>query len=247
MLALVRLVTPLLNLASDLLVQFADGGCADPGAPEGLGDVLDPAHRDAGVVHLQHRLLDTGLPAAVSLDDRGLERQAAQLGHLQRHLACLGMQLALVMASPGIDPIGAMFVALRTAELVGLSIKHGVEGLLHSGSDDIAQVLLHELLVDLDDLPQGVGRNGGGASRDRRVYSVRGHGGFWFELSVNPLQANPHKKRETYRTLSLIATISIYQYSLIIFIAPGKPVLQKKEYSHEPLIAPNIYCATTGL
>ena len=154
MLALDRLVTPLLNLASDLLVQLADGGCAAPGTPEGLGDVLDAARRDAGVVHLQHRLLGTRLPAAVSLDDRGLERQAAQLGHLQRHLACLGIQLALVMASPGIDPIGAMFVALRTTELVGLSIKHGVEGLLHSGSDDLAHVLLHELLVDLDDLPK---------------------------------------------------------------------------------------------
>jgi len=45
--------------------------------------------------------------------------------------------------------------------------------------DHLAEVLLHDRLVDLDDLAQGLGRRGRGASCDRRSYCVIGHVGCW--------------------------------------------------------------------
>lgn len=85
--ALDRLVPPGLDLASHLLVELADSGGADARAPQGLRDVLDPAHGHPGVIHLQERLLHGGLPALVALNDGRLEWQRAQLGDLQRDLA----------------------------------------------------------------------------------------------------------------------------------------------------------------
>jgi hypothetical protein len=120
------------------------------------------------------------------------------------------VQLPLVVAGPGVDALGAVFVALGAAQPVRIGIEHGVERLLDRRAHHLPKVLLDQLLVDVNDLAQGLGRlgTGGGASRDRRSYGLFGHVGLWFGLSVNPPAANPYKMCETCRTLSALLTIA---------------------------------------
>lgn len=63
----------------DAEVRDGDGGHAE--SPEHLAHVLDPPGRDAGEVHLNHRLPVARLAPAVALDDRGGEPYALELGH----------------------------------------------------------------------------------------------------------------------------------------------------------------------
>jgi hypothetical protein len=143
-------VAPGLDVTVDLLVQLADRTGADPGAPQGLGDVLDAAGGHAGQVHLDQSLLHRGLAAAVAFDDGRLERQIAQLRHVQLHLTGLGLELAGVVAGAGVEPVGGALVTLGAAEFVGLGVEEGIEGLLHGVADDAVQVLVDLLVVDLD-------------------------------------------------------------------------------------------------
>lgn len=83
MLVLDRPVPPGLDLGVDLLVEVGDRARAHSRAPERLGDVLDPAHRDASEIHLDQRLLDRALPSPIALDDCRLESLAPQLRDLQ--------------------------------------------------------------------------------------------------------------------------------------------------------------------
>ena len=87
MLALDRPVPPGFDLGVDLLVEVRDRARAHPRAPQRLGDVLDPAHRDPGEIHLDQRLLDRALPATVALDDSRLEGLPPELRNLQADLA----------------------------------------------------------------------------------------------------------------------------------------------------------------
>ena len=64
--------------------------------------------------HLFHR----GLAPAIPLDDRRLERQAAQLRNLQRHLAGPGVQLPVVAASTRVLATLRLLVLPRTAKMV---------------------------------------------------------------------------------------------------------------------------------
>ena len=149
-LALDRPIAPLLDLDGDLLVELADRAGTDPGAPERLGDVLDATHGHTGQVHLHQRLLDADLPAPVALHDRALEWEVPKLRHLERHLARLRMQLAFVMAGPGVDPIRRMLVALRAAKLVCFGIQKGVQRLFHGRYNDFVEVVLDQGFIDGD-------------------------------------------------------------------------------------------------
>ena len=46
-------------------------------APQGLGDVPEPAYRHIHQIHLHHRFLHRGPPTPVALDDCRLEVSAA--------------------------------------------------------------------------------------------------------------------------------------------------------------------------
>src|SRR5262245_56003687 len=82
-----------------------------PRAPQCLRDVLDPAHRYPGQIHLDQRLFDRALAPPIALDDRRLERLPAQLRNPQPHLTGLGLQAALVVAGAGIATRGAALIA----------------------------------------------------------------------------------------------------------------------------------------
>lgn len=75
-----RAVPPLLDRGERLLVEVRDGRGGDARHPEDLGYALDPPGRDPGEVHLDHGLLDGGLPPAVALDDRRREARPLELG-----------------------------------------------------------------------------------------------------------------------------------------------------------------------
>jgi hypothetical protein len=128
-------------------------------------DGLDPPHRHAGQVHLDQRLLDRGLAPPVALDDRRLKGRLAQLGHLQGHLTGLRLQLATVAPGPRVLAGLRALVAPGLAHLVSLRIEQAVERLLDAAAHQLAQVILHGLLVDADDIRQHLGilalRHGG--------------------------------------------------------------------------------------
>ena len=142
MLALDRLVPPRLDLPVDLLVQIGHRAGAYPRAPQRLGDVLDPADRHPGQVHLDQGLLHRALPPAIALDDRRLERLLPQLRHLQRHLAGLRLQLALVAPGPHVPSGLSPLVAPGVAEPIGLRLQHRVQRLLDRAPDNLVQMLL---------------------------------------------------------------------------------------------------------
>src|SRR5262249_3025964 len=95
-------------------------------------------------------LLHRGLAAAVALDDGRLERQVAQLRHLQLDLTRPGVQLAGVVAGAGVEPLGGPLVTPGAAQVVGLGVEQGVDGGLDAVADHLVEVPVDLLLVDLD-------------------------------------------------------------------------------------------------
>src|ERR1700721_3891375 len=104
MLALDPPVPPGLELGVDLLVQVRHRARADAGAPQCLGDVLDPADPNPSQVHLDQRLLDRALAPAVTLDDGRLEGLAPKLRNLEVYFARYRVQRPFVAAGPGVLP-----------------------------------------------------------------------------------------------------------------------------------------------
>src|SRR6516164_2680010 len=78
-LALDRTIAPGLDCPVDLLVQVRHRRGRHPRPPQCLRDVLDPAHRHPGQIHLNQRLLHRALAPPIALDDSRLERLLAQL------------------------------------------------------------------------------------------------------------------------------------------------------------------------
>ncbi len=140
------------------------------------------------MVHLDQCFLHARLPPAIALDNRRLERELAQLGHLQGDFARLGLQRTFVVPGTRVQPVRAVLIALRSAQLVRLRVQHRIKGLFHGRSHHLTQVLLHQLLVDLDHLSHRlIGRRG--ASRVHRVFSHCS--GFQFGLSGYPSLRHP--------------------------------------------------------
>jgi len=173
MLALDRTVPPGVDRRVDLLVEITNGGRRNPRAPQRLGDVLDPAHGNAGKIHLDQRFLDRRLATPVALYDRRLERLTPKLRHLQCHLAGLGLEAALVVAGTGITTGLGALVALRIAQPVRLGIEQRVQRLLDRTAHDAVQMSLDPLVIDPDHVAQ--------RSRNRRILTR--HGGFLLWLS----------------------------------------------------------------
>ena len=103
-------------------------------------------------VHLDQRLLDRALPAAVPLDDRGLEGLAPQLWYLEAYFAGAGLQRSFVAASSGVLPRLAPFITARATELVCLSIQHRIQCLFHRAAHHLTKMVPDPGFVDLDHL-----------------------------------------------------------------------------------------------
>ena len=138
----------------DLLVEVADRTRADSRSPQGLSDILNTTDGDAGQIHLHERFLNRSLTTFITLDDGGLEGLLAQLGHLEVHFTCFGVELPVVMTSTGINAIRRSFVSLDATHGVGLGIQHGVHGLLDGASYQLTEVILNLRLIDVNDFTQ---------------------------------------------------------------------------------------------
>src|SRR6476660_10500319 len=152
MLTLDAAVPPSLDLGVDLFVEVGHCARAHPRPPQSFGDVLHPTHRNARQVHLDQRLLDRALAAAVPVDDRRLKGLAAQLWNLEIHFARAGLQCPLIAAGPGVLTSLAALVAASAAELVCLSIQHGIQRLFHRATNQLAKMVPDTGFIDLDHL-----------------------------------------------------------------------------------------------
>src|SRR5215467_11951851 len=153
-LALDRTIAPRLHRPVDLLVQVRHRRGRHPRPPQCLRDVLDPAHRHPGQIHLDQRLLHRALAPPIALDDSRLERLLAQLRYPQPYLASLGLQAALVVASAGIATRLAALIPLRIAQPICLGIEQGVQRFLHGPPHHPVEVALDPLIVNRDDVVQ---------------------------------------------------------------------------------------------
>ena len=151
-----RLAAPGFDLLVDLLVEVRHRPWRDPRTPEGLGDVLHTPDRDARQVHLHQSLLDRGLPAPVAFYDRRLESLTPELGNLQLHLAGARLQLPIVAPCPRILPRLRALIALGIAQTIRLRLQKRVQRLLDAAAHDLAQVILNALVVNPDDVRQGL-------------------------------------------------------------------------------------------
>src|SRR5215472_10718974 len=115
MLTFDRPVAPCLDRSVNLLVQVRYRRRRHARAPQGFGDVLNPPHRDPGQIHLDQSFLDRVLAPPVTLNNGRLECLRPKLRNPQLNLSGLGLQLALVMAGPGIAACLAALVTLRIA------------------------------------------------------------------------------------------------------------------------------------
>jgi hypothetical protein len=68
--------------------------------PQSLRDVLNPAHRHAGQIHLDQRLLDRALTPLVALDDRRLEGLRPKVPERPASLCCSPETLAGAIQRP---------------------------------------------------------------------------------------------------------------------------------------------------
>ena len=143
-----RPAPPFLDGLERFLVQVRHGGRRHARAPQDLGDVLDAPRGDPGQVHLDHGLLDGGLPALVPLDDGGGEPHSLELGHPEGHLARGGGEPALVVAGAvGLAPCRPL-VAVGAYQVVGLLLEKGVQGVLDCSSDELLELAAHGGLVE---------------------------------------------------------------------------------------------------
>jgi hypothetical protein len=103
------------------------------------------------------RRLDRALAPPLTLDDRRLEGLRPKLRHPQTVLAGLGLQLALVVPSPGVPACFAALIALCVAQPTRLGLQQRVQRLFHATSHHPVEVRLNSVIVNVMTLPNGLG------------------------------------------------------------------------------------------
>ena len=155
---------------------------------------------NAGQIHLHQGFLDRALPPSVTLDNGCLKRNIAQLGNLQAHTSCFGIQLALVVTRPIIAPAVTAFIAIGANKSVRFRVKQRIQGLFNRTADNPAQMVLNAFVINVDDITQ-------------QCRVILCHGGFscrWLILRKTSLRQfrgrQPHSQMcETFCTLSSFA------------------------------------------
>ena len=133
--ALQGAVAPILDVDIGFLVQLTDGGRRNLAAPQCLGDVLHLAHGDACQVHFDQSLLHAALPAAIPLDDGGLERHALEPGDMERDVTGgRGKIPVIVAASVALTSLAAL-IARRLRQRLRLLFQQLVQGFFYTSSN----------------------------------------------------------------------------------------------------------------
>ena len=114
-----------------------------------MRNIFHAPHAYAGQIHLDQRLFHRRLAPLVSLDDRRLEGQRAQLGHGQSNVSGLGLKMPVIAASAGILAVLDAFVLAGAAKMVGFGVQKRVQRLFHRGPHHFVQMRLDAPSVDL--------------------------------------------------------------------------------------------------
>ena len=117
------------------LVQLADGGGRYLVAPQGLGDVLHPTHRDAGQIHLNERFLNTALTTAVPLNDGCLKRDPLEARHLECDISRSSGEVPAVVAAAVALTLLAALVPGRLCQFLRLGLQQLIQGFFHAAAD----------------------------------------------------------------------------------------------------------------
>ncbi len=152
MLSLNGPLAPFYDLGVDLLVQVRNRAWRYPGAPQGLGDIFNPANRNARQIHLNQGLFDTAFPALIALDNGCLESLATQLRHPQLHFARLGVKGPLIAACPCILAAFIALVAAGSAQTVSFCIEHRIESFLDSSANHLSQMIPNTAFIYPNDV-----------------------------------------------------------------------------------------------
>ena len=78
----------------------------------------------------------------------GFEQQIPQPRHLQRHRARLGLQRAVIVSGPRVEPFRRTGVTLGATQFVGLRFQQAVQGLFDRLPHHLAHVRANLLLLD---------------------------------------------------------------------------------------------------
>jgi hypothetical protein len=111
------------NAFIDLLVEVAESNGTDSYPPKGLGDVLYPANRDTGWIHLDQGLLYGGLSKPVPLNDGRLKLVFMEFGNLQGDFPGLGVKASFLMPCSGIFPGLGPFIGARITKLISFCVQ----------------------------------------------------------------------------------------------------------------------------
>ena len=150
--ALQRTVAPILNMDIRLLVQLADRGRRHLAAPQSLGNVFHTTYGYTCQIHLDEGFLHAAFPAAIALDDGGLERDALETGHMQRHVAGgRGKVPVIVPASVALAGLIAL-VASSLGQFLCFLLQKLVQRLFYAPSDQFFDLPLDNFLVELYNL-----------------------------------------------------------------------------------------------
>ena len=115
--------------------------------PQCLRDVLHAAHRNACQVHLNESLLHAALPAAIPLNDGGLEGHALEARDMERDVAGGGGKVAVIVAAAVALTGLAALVAGRLCQGLRLLFQQLVQGFLHAAPDQFLDLPLDYFLV----------------------------------------------------------------------------------------------------
>ena len=127
-----RAVPPVLNVDIRFLIQLADGGRRHLASPQSLGNILYAPDRHACQVHLNEGFLHAALPAAIPLNDGGLEGDPFELGYLEGNIPGSGGKIAAVVAAAVSLALLITLVPGRLGQLLSLSLQQLVESFLYA-------------------------------------------------------------------------------------------------------------------
>ncbi len=124
-----RAAAPLLDVFVGFLIEVADCTRGYTGSPQGLGDILDPADRNTGQVHLDQGFLNRGLTTAVTLNDGCFKLNALELWNMECDVAGSCCKVTVIMAKAITSAVTGTFVTLCVDKFIGfmLSIPAHIE------------------------------------------------------------------------------------------------------------------------
>ena len=117
-------------------------------APQGHGDILHPAHGDAGQVHLNECFLNAAFTAAISLNGGSLKGNSLELGYFECDISGSSGEVAAVVAAA----VARALLIFLVPGLLRLGLRQLIEWLLYAASHKFLALPLNNFLVKLYNL-----------------------------------------------------------------------------------------------